>query len=158
MSGDSGSFVFLSPLRLLLCVLGLALLPLAAQAQNAAFQGGAMALAQGEDVTFPITTDNRSPADFHTRCTLEGGDGPAMLIFDAERYIPLSEPQVGQRIALGAHEQRLYEMSGTIEPGQLDAYISFAFADVPEALCLPGMVCGKAAREASSVKVSCTDK
>ncbi|MDE1173831.1 MAG: hypothetical protein PW790_09200 [Parvibaculaceae bacterium] len=157
MSGGSGSSIFLFAPGFL-CALILALSPLAAQAQDAGFQGGAMTLAQGEDVTFPIVTDNQSPADFHTRCTLEGGDGPAMLTFDAERYIPLSEPQVGQRITLGAHEQRLYELSGTIEPGQVDAYISFAFAGAPEALCLPGMDCGKAAKGASSVKVACTSR
>lgn len=125
-------------------------------AQPVVFQGGEESLAEGEDVTFPIVTEKTSPANFKARCVLQGGNGPAILQFDADRYVAFSDPQVGQQITLQANEDKSFDLAATIEPGKVDAYVSFAYVGAPQALCLPGMDCAKAAAGARSVKVSCT--
>ena len=122
---------------------------------SASFQPAATMLAMGETAHFAVTSSTRESSDFKARCELTGSGGLVSVTFDAEHYIPLSEPAVGDVITLQAGEVRRYDMVGTFQANSGDAFFAFTFSTTPQAFCFPGMDCGAAAVGGKSVRVSC---
>jgi hypothetical protein len=123
-------------------------------AGSAKLESGEHVIHKGETAEFKIVSAADTSTEFHGWCEVSAG-GSASLTFDGDHYIPLSEPTVGDIVTLSAGETRRYEMSGTVEANKGDAYIAFAFTDVPAAMCFPGMQCNGTATGAQEVKVAC---
>lgn len=123
-------------------------------AEAAKLEGGEHIIRKGETAEFKITSNPGASTELHAWCKVSAG-GSASLTFDGEHYIPLSEPTVGDIVTLSAGETRQYDLAGTVEANKGDAYVAFAFTDVPAAVCFPGMQCNGAAAGAQEVKVSC---
>lgn len=126
----------------------------ALSAGSATLESGEHVIHKGETAEFKIVSATDTSTEFHGWCEVSAG-GSASLTFDGDHYIPLSEPTVGDIVTLSAGETRRYEMSGTVEANKGDAYIAFAFTDVPAAMCFPGMQCNGSAAGAQEVKVAC---
>ncbi|MCE9649585.1 MAG: hypothetical protein K8R18_08185 [Parvibaculum sp.] len=128
----------------------------ASAGEPASIEAGSHILKKGETAEFKIVSNSAASSELTASCDVEAG-GSASLTFDGEHYIPLSEPTVGDIITLSAGEKRHYDLHGTVEANKGDAYVAFAFSDVPAAMCFPGMQCDGAAAGAQDVKVSCAN-
>jgi len=125
-------------------------------APQAILTPGNYTLASGETGTFAIKSDADRPSDFTAWCEVEGSGGIVTLMFDAERYIPLSNPTVGEMITLRAGEKRRWKVTGSIDPNPGDAYIGFIFTGTTTSFCFPGMDCSSGGTTAgTSATVSC---
>lgn len=120
----------------------------------ATLKAGEHVVQMGEAAMFDINSSSAVSSDLQAWCEVST-PGRASLMFDAEHYIPLSEPSVGDVLSLSTGETRRFELHGTVEANRGDAYIAFAFTGVPTAMCFPGMQCDGATAGASAVKVVC---
>ena len=128
--------------------------PIALASDAATLEAGEQVVQIGEAATFDVNSSSDASSDLQAWCEVSTS-GRASLMFDAEHYIPLSEPSVGDVLSLSTGETRRFELHGTVEANRGDAYIAFAFTGVPTAMCFPGMQCDGATAGASSVKVTC---
>ena len=108
----------------------------------------------GEAAEFAVHSAQDTSTDLHAWCEVTAS-GRASLTFDGEHYIPLSEPAVGDIVSLAPGETRRFDLTGAVEANKGNAYIAFAFTDVPTAMCFPGQKCDGAAAGAQNVKVAC---
>lgn len=130
-------------------------LAFAAQAATARIEEGSKVLAAGESAEFRITPRTEVSADLSVSCDVSSG-GSASIMFDGEHYIPLSEPSVGEVLTFSAGETRHFDLVGSVEKNEGDAYIAFSFTGAPTAMCFPGMDCATGAgASAKNVKVVC---
>lgn len=126
-------------------------------AATATIEAGEKTVSKGELAEFKVSAPRDTSSELSAWCEVTAG-GAAKLTFDGEHYIPLSDPAVGDAVTLKPGETKRFELTGTIEKNRGDAYIGFLFADVPQAMCFPGMECGGATGGAESVKVSCGNR
>jgi hypothetical protein len=126
-----------------------------AHAANATLDGGTFVLKEGEQARFPIRADAGGPSDLHARCRIDDVGGAASLTFDGEYYVPLSDPAVGDVIALSRGDTRDYPLMGVVDPKGREAYIAFNFTGAPAPMCFPGMDCSGAEGASGSVTVTC---
>tara|TARA_R110002124_G_scaffold69525_3_gene186941 strand:- start:2611 stop:3060 length:450 start_codon:yes stop_codon:yes gene_type:complete len=138
------------------CCIALPLLalPVAAQAASASLEAGEHLIQLGEAAEFAVHSASDTSTDLQAWCEVTAS-GRASLTFDGEHYIPLSEPAVGDIISLEPGETRRFDLTGSVEANKGNAYIAFAFSDVPTAMCFPGQKCDGATAGAQNVKVSC---
>jgi hypothetical protein len=120
----------------------------------ATLEAAEQVIQKGEVAEFKITSNKTTSSELHAWCEI-AATGSASLTFDGDHYVPLSEPAVGDIVTLSAGETRRYRLDGSVEANRGDAYIAFAFTDVPAAMCFPGMQCNGTAAGAKSVKVTC---
>lgn len=113
----------------------------------------------GETARFDVRRDGaRTPLDLAASCDIGPADGDISVLFDAESYIPLSAPAVGDRIALAAGETQSLLLTGNILPEGDDAYIAFTPMGAPVAFCFPGQECGEATAGGTELTVSCASQ
>lgn len=125
-------------------------------APKATLKAGTTTLSVGEAATFAIRSSASEPSDLTAWCEVRAGGGRVSVAFDAERYIPLSAPSVGDVITLDAGERRRFDLYGSVNPHPGDAYIAFRFTGVPSSFCFPGMDCGAGPPQGgTSVAVAC---
>ena len=137
-------------------VCGLSLLPVIAYAATATIEAGEHVIQLGEAAEFAIQSSSETSTDLQASCEVTAS-GRASVLFDGEHYIPLSEPAVGDIVSLAPGETRRFDLTGSVEANKGNAYIAFAFTDVPSAMCFPGQKCEGAAAGAQNVKVICSN-
>lgn len=154
-------FSFVETHRLPTLLAGVILLSAAglstALAATARIEEGEKTISKGQSAEFKVIAPRDTSSELAAWCEVSAG-GAAKLTFDGEHYIPLSEPAVGDAVTLKSGETKRFELNGTVEKNRGDAYIAFIFADIPQAMCFPGMDCGSAAGGAESVKVVCGNR
>lgn len=127
-----------------------------AQAANAALEGGTKTIESGERAVFVIKGAASVPTDLAAQCTISDVTGRAAITFDAEGYVPLSDPAVGDRLSLARGEVRKYSLNGAIRPADKgESYIAFSMIDQPASFCFPGMECGGKDEVANKATVEC---
>lgn len=127
-----------------------------AQAANAVLEGGTKTIESGERAVFAIKGAASVPTDLAAQCTIGDVTGRAAITFDAEGYVPLSEPAVGDRLSLARGETRKYSLNGAIRPADKgESYIAFSMIDQPASFCFPGMECGDKDEVANKATVEC---
>lgn len=138
------------------CSIALALLvsPMAAHAASASLEAGEHLIQLGETAQFAVHSAQDTSTDLHAWCEVTAS-GRASLTFDGEHYISLSDPAVGDIISLSPGETRRFDLTGSVEANKGNAYIAFAFTDVPTAMCFPGQKCEGTSAAAQNVKVAC---
>jgi hypothetical protein len=122
--------------------------------ERAMLKAGEQTIALGRTAEFPIASSSAQSSELSAWCELSAA-GRATLTFDGDRYVPLSEPAVGDVVTLSPNEKRRIELHGTVEANEGDAYVAFIFSDVPAALCFPGMQCDGVSTGARDVRVLC---
>jgi len=126
------------------------------RAAAAVLEGGTQTIQPGEQAMFPIRGAASEPTDLTAHCTIRDVTGRAVITFDAEGYVPLSEPAVGDRLTLARGETKVYSLTGAIRPAEKgESYIAFSMIDSPASICFPGMDCGGKDEVASKVTVEC---
>lgn len=128
--------------------------PMIGHAAPATLEAGEHLIVLGEAAEFAVQSAPDTSMDLQAWCEVTAS-GRASLTFDGEHYIPLSEPAVGDIISLSPGETRRFDLTGSVEANKGNAYIAFAFSDVPTAMCFPGQQCDGAAAGAQNVKVVC---
>ena len=129
-----------------------------AHAANAVLDGGKKTIKSGDRAVFEIKGAAGSPTDLAAQCTISDVTGRAVITFDGEGYVPLSEPAIGDRLTLNRGDEKTYSLHGAIQPSDKgESYVAFSMIDQPASLCFPGMECGGKDQVASKVTVSCKD-
>ena len=127
-----------------------------AHAANAVLDGGTKTIKAGEQAVFTVKGAADAPTDLAAECTIRDVTGRAVITFDAEGYVPLSAPAVGDRLTLARGDTKDYSLSGAIRPtAKGESYIAFSMIDQPASLCFPGMDCGGTDKAANKVTVEC---
>ncbi|NIJ42488.1 hypothetical protein FHS78_002790 [Parvibaculum indicum] len=127
-----------------------------ARAANAVLESGTKTIASGERAVFAIEGAASVPTDLAAQCTIRDVTGRAAITFDAEGYVPLSEPAVGDRLSLMRGETKNYSLNGAIRPTDKgESYIAFSMIDQPASFCFPGMECGGKDEVANKATVAC---
>lgn len=127
-----------------------------ARAANAVLEGGAKTIESGERAVFDIKGAASVPTDLAAQCTIRDVTGRAAITFDAEGYVPLSAPAVGDRLSLARGETKEYSLNGAIRPAEKgESYIAFSMIDQPASFCFPGMECGGKDEVANKATVEC---
>ena len=128
--------------------------PLGWASEKAVLESGVHVVGVGQTAEFAIKSSKQQSSELHAWCEVSAG-GRATLMFDGDHYVPLSDPVVGDTITLNPNEKRRFDLQGTVEANDNDAYVAFIFSGVPTAMCFPGMQCDGATGGAHDVRVEC---